>query len=129
MAETILIALVVVVCVALAGWVFGLSKSYTESGAITILPSESSCDTSGCRIVVSNQGERPVSVVSAWVNGQSVAAYSVIPVTQLGPNAVPAHSQATVVFGLQGAYSGQSVEIRLGLSNGNTISTVLTVSG
>lgn len=128
----ILIAIAVVASVALSGWVFGLTKRYTRGVGVTIIPSASSCSLSkGCTIVLSNQGDDPVRVVSIYVGEQRVGSYTLSPTTQLGPDAIQPHAQATLTFSLQGLVGlspEQSVEIHVGLDNGNTVSTMLTLT-
>jgi len=130
-ASIVLIAIAVVIAVALSGWAFGLSRSYMKSDGVTVLPSESSCSLSaGCRIVISNQGDNPVSVVRVLANSQDVSQYTLNPAPSSGYT-IPAHTQATVVFGLTGisvSSAQQNIEVQIGLSNGNTVSTLLPVT-
>ncbi|PSN91648.1 hypothetical protein B9Q08_02470 [Candidatus Marsarchaeota G2 archaeon ECH_B_SAG-M15] len=130
-ASIVLIAIAVVIAVALSGWAFGLSKSYMRADGVTILPSESSCSLSGgCRIVVSNQGDSPISVVRVLANSQDVSQYTLNPAPS-GGYTIPAHTQAIVVFGLTGisvSSTQQNIEVQIGLSNGNTVSTVVPVT-
>lgn len=130
-ASIVLIAIAVVIAVALSGWALGLSKSYMRADGVTILPSESSCSLSGgCRIVVSNQGDSPISVVHVLANSQDVSQYTLNPSS--GGYTIPAHTQATVVFNLAGigvSSTQQNIEVQIGLSNGNTVSTVVSLTG
>jgi flagellin-like protein len=125
-AIVILIGIAVVVGVALSGWVFGMFRSYTKSGGVTILPSESTCSViAGCSIVVANDGDSPVSITHVWVDSQPVSQFNVI--STQGSNTVAPHGQAEVDFQLGQNFGtqDQNVEVQLGLSNGLIISTFL----
>ena len=127
-ATIILIAITIVIAIAVAGWVFGLFGSYSRTQAVTIVASASSCTASGnyCQIMVSNQGGSAVTVVSASVDGQTIPAASIS-----GSTVIPAgaSSPVTIYFPSSNSYiAGQTVQVQLGLSNGNTLSTTLVVN-
>jgi flagellin-like protein len=121
-ATIILIAITIVIAIAVAGWVFGLFGSYSRTQAVTIVASASSCTASGhyCQIMVSNQGGSAVTVVSASINGMSASLNTLNTV-------IPAGSSEVVTVTLTGYTAGQTVQVQLGLSNGNTLSTTLVV--
>jgi flagellin-like protein len=121
-ATIILIAITIVIAIAVAGWVFGLFGSYSRTQAVTIVASASSCTASGnCQIMVSNQGGSAVTVVSASINGMSASLNTLNTV-------IPAGSSEVVTVTLTGYTAGQTVQVQLGLSNGNTLSTTLVVN-
>jgi len=125
-ATIILIAITIVIAIAVAGWVFGLFGSYSRTQAVTIVASASSCTASkhDCQIMVSNQGGSAVTVVSASINGMSASSLG-------GTQTISAGGSGTVVvyFPSSNSYiAGQTVQVQLGLSNGNTLSTTLVVN-
>jgi len=123
-ATIILIAITIVIAIAVAGWVFGLFGSYSRTQAVTIVASASSCTPSSCQIMVSNQGGSAVTVVSASINGMSASSLG-------GTQTISAGGSGTVVvyFPSSNSYiAGQTVQVQLGLSNGNTLSTTLVVN-
>jgi len=131
-ATIILIAITIVIAIAVAGWVFGLFGSYSRQGGVTILASASNCYSStsttktldnSCIITVSNQGSTGVTVISASINGQQGTLAASVPVSA-GTTATVSVSAASS----QTLTSGETVNVQLGLSNGNTISTTLVVS-
>jgi len=124
-ATIILIAITIVIAIAVAGWVFGLFGSYSRQGGVTILASASNCysSTNSCIITVSNQGSTGVTVISASINGQQETLAASVPVSA-GTTATVSVSAASG----QTLTSGETVNVQLGLSNGNTISTTLVVS-
>ena len=125
-ATIILIAITIVIAIAVAGWVFGLFGSYSRTQAVTIVASASSCNPNGCNIMVSNQGGSAITVVSASVDGQTVPTNSIT-----GGTVIPAGASSTVVIHFPSGTSytaGQTVQVQLGLSNGNTLSTTLVVN-
>ena len=121
-ATIILIAITIVIAIAVAGWVFGLFGSYSRTQAVTIVASASNCSASNgnCQIMVSNQGGSAVTVVSASINGASASLNTLNTV-------IPAGSSDVVTVTLNGYTAGQTVQVQLGLSNGNTLSTTLVV--
>ena len=125
-ATIILIAITIVIAIAVAGWVFGLFGSYSRTQAVTIVASASSCTPSSCQIMVSNQGGSAVTVVSASVDGKTIPAASIS-----GSTVIPAGASSTVAINFPSGTSftpGQTVQVQLGLSNGNTLSTTLVVN-
>ena len=125
-ATIILIAITIVIAIAVAGWVFGLFGSYSRTQAVTIVASASSCNPNGCNIMVSNQGGSAITVVSASVDGQTVPTNSIT-----GGTVIPAGKSNTVSITFPSGTSftaGQTVQVQLGLSNGNTLSTTLVVN-
>ena len=126
-ATIILIAITIVIAIAVAGWVFGLFGSYSRTQAVTIVASASNCSASNgnCQIMVSNQGGSAITVVSASVDGQTVPTNSITSGT-----VIPAGTSNTVFIPFPSGTSytaGQTVQVQLGLSNGNTLSTTLVV--
>jgi len=123
-ATIILIAITIVIAIAVAGWVFGLFGSYSRTQAVTIVASASSCNTTNCSIMLSNQGGSAVTVVSASVDGQTIPVASIS-----GSTVISAGGSGTVVVYFPSSYTaGQTVQVQLGLSNGNTLSTTLVVN-
>jgi len=90
-ATIILIAITIVIAVAVAGWVFGLFKSYSGGPAVQILASSSSCkaSTGQCTIFVDNTGNNAVQVNSVLLNGN--------PVTLSTPQTISAGAQGANV--------------------------------
>jgi flagellin-like protein len=126
-ATIILIAITIVIAVAVAGWVFGLFKSYSGGPAVQILASSSSCQasTGKCTIYVDNTGNNAVQVNSVLLNGNPIS---------ISPQAIPAGAQgANVTFtfptaGTGAITTGETVTVVLQLSNGATTQTTLVVS-
>jgi len=126
-ATIILIAITIVIAVAVAGWVFGLFKSYSGGPAVQILASSSSCSggaTASCSIVVDNTGNNAVQVNSVLLNGN--------PVTLSTPQTISAGAQgSTISFSVPTSITlstGETVTVVLQLSNGATTQTTLVVS-
>jgi flagellin-like protein len=126
-ATIILIAITIVIAVAVAGWVFGLFKSYSGGPAVQILASSSSCSAGtspSCSIVVDNTGNNAVQVNTVLLNGATVT---------LSPGQViSAGAQgATISFTVPASITlstGETVTVVLQLSNGATTQTTLVVS-
>jgi flagellin-like protein len=125
-ATIILIAITIVIAVAVAGWVFGLFKSYSGGPAVQILASSSSCkaSTGQCTIFVDNTGNNAVQVNSVLLNGNTV--------TLTASQTIPAGAQgATISFSVPSTITlstGETVTVVLQLSNGATTQTTLVVS-
>src|SRR5579875_584375 len=116
------IATIILIAIAVAGWVFGLFGSYSRTQPVTIIASASSCTTSGCSIKLSNQGGSAVTVVSASINGQTVSGFSAVSVAAGASTSVSVSAPSGVSL-----VDGQTVQVQLGLSNGATLSTTLVV--
>jgi len=136
-ATIILIAITIVIAIAVAAWVFGLFKSYTNGPAVTINAAQSSCkggSPGSCTLVVSNQGGNSVSIVGATVNGQT----AIVAATSCASTSASTSASAIVTVSagaVTTAYvcgvtftAGQTLTITLQLNTGSTVTTTIVAS-